>query len=80
MAALNWFLVTEKSGKVQVWSHQMTWTTDSSKAVRYLHPTEAKLVLDSLNRMGEKAQCLRVEDLDRLLLQQTLMGIADGQF
>lgn len=80
MQALNWFLVREHGGKVQVWSHQMTWVTDSAKAVRYKHPTEASMVLEALVRSEPGVRCLRVGDLDQLLVQQTLMGISDGEF
>lgn len=80
MTEFNWFLVRECKDKVQVWSHQMTWVTDSSKAVRYKHPTEAKMVLEALARTESGVRCLRVGDLDQLLVQQTLMGISDGDF
>lgn len=76
----NWFIVRESGGKIQVWSHQLSWTEDSAKAVRYKHPTEAAMVLETLTRMESGVSCLRVEDLDRLLVQQTLMGISDGDF
>lgn len=80
MQECNWFLVCEDAGKVKVWSHQMDWTTDSSRAVRYKHPTEASMVLEALARVKSGVRCLRVGDLDQLLVQQTLLGISDGEF
>lgn len=80
MQDFNWFLVREDNGKVKVWSHQMSWTTDSAKAVRYKHPTEAAMVLEALAHVSSGVRCLRVGDLDQLLVQQTLMGISDGEF
>lgn len=84
----RWYIVGEREGKVHVWSHQMSWTTDSGKAMTFQHPSQAQLVLDGLQRMlmsgrtdgVKEIKCLRVEDLDRLLMQQTLMGIADGDY
>lgn len=88
VTAARWYIVGEKESKVHVWSHQMTWTKDSGMAATYQHPSQAALVLDGLQRMMmsgrtdgiKEIKCLRVEDLDRLLMQQTLIGISDGDF
>lgn len=79
--AARWYLVSLKDGKVKVWSHQMDWTVESGKAATFQHPTQATLVLEGLQRMGiGDAKCVRVNDLDALLMQQMLTQISDGDY
>jgi len=83
----RWYIVGEKEDKIHVMSHSLTWTTDAKSAATYQHPGQASMVLEGLKRMEfggrsevKNVKCLRVNDLDALLMQQMLTQISDGDY